>query len=200
MDNCIFNAHCIEKMCDKSCPILAETSYLLERNGLSLSNSAMRSLPEGFTQEKVIQIITQAMGDIKSVIHKDTVVIANMLTYYAICMNWMGSRLHCDVYNLKYGNYVNLLKQSWTLKQEPIDLEYMKIWVESAKVLIISGIDYVSFNDFECQTLLSLIQNRKTESKATIIVSPNPKYLVGKSSFFNRVLDIIQPGKRGELF
>lgn len=36
MNNCIFTAHCTETICDKACPILVETSYLLERNGLSL--------------------------------------------------------------------------------------------------------------------------------------------------------------------
>ena len=38
MDNCIFTAHCTEMCCDQSCPILVETSYLLERNGIQFSN------------------------------------------------------------------------------------------------------------------------------------------------------------------
>ena len=199
MDNCIYTAHCTEKFCDKSCPILAEVSYLMERNGITVNNAVVNTTNKDYPEDVVLSTIDKSQGDVKSVITADTVSVANLFTYYAICTNWQGSRLHCNVYNLKYGTYINQLKQSWNTKQESTELEYMRIWAESAKILIISAIDYVTFNDFECQTLLSLIQSRKTESKSTIIISPNPKYLVGKSNFFNRVLDVIQPGKRGGL-
>lgn len=35
MKNCIFSSRCIEDVCDEFCPVLTETSYLLERNNIS---------------------------------------------------------------------------------------------------------------------------------------------------------------------
>ena len=194
MDNCIFTAHCIENLCDKSCPILAEVSYLMERNGLSVNSKAIKNTMN-LSNEFIHRLLQDSQGSVKSLINSETVDLANLITYHAICYNWKGNQLHCGVYNLRYSNYINLLKQSWNQKAESTELEYIRIWADSAKVLIISGIDYVNFNDFECQTLLSLIQSRHIESKSTIIISPPLKYLVGKSSFFNRILDIIQQGE-----
>ena len=48
----------------------------------------------------------------------------------------------------------------------------MRIWSESAKILVVSNTDYVSFTDFESQTLLNLIQQRQSEGLTTIIVRP----------------------------
>ena len=46
MENCIFSAHCTEEKCDAACPIYAETSYLLERNGINLSNFVFHTTPK----------------------------------------------------------------------------------------------------------------------------------------------------------
>ena len=56
----------------------------------------------------------------------------------------------------------------------------------SAKLLIISNLDYVNFGDFESQTLLTLLQDRERKDVTTILVSPPPNQLVGKptSLFF----------------
>lgn len=187
MYNCIFTPHCIEKLCDKSCPILAETSYLLERNDITMNSKVFKETPKNFSVERAIDILSAAreLGVlwVKCTKGYDTVEIAQFLTYCAICQYWQGSRLHCDVYNLKYGTYMNAIKQSWSVKDEPDALQYMRIWSESAKVLIISNMDYVNFNDFECQTLLSLIQLRKQQDKTTILVTPPYAELVGKSTF-----------------
>ena len=198
MHNCIFSAHCIEKMCDKSCPILAETSYLLERNGLSVKSKSFRTSPEGLSIAKGAEMITASEGKLLSYISKDTVSASEFLTYCAICMNWQGSRLHCDVYNLRYSDFVNLTKQSWNGKLDTDELDYMRIWIENSKVLIISNIDYVSFGDFECQTLLTLIQNRQAAGNSTIIVSPPTRQLVGKSSFFARLVKVIEDSRGGD--
>lgn len=196
MYNCIFSAHCTENMCDNSCPTLVETSYLLERNGISMKSSVFNQDED--TIKSADMIINAATDTIKSVLTTgDTVQVAEILTYCAICRNWQGSRLHCNVYNLRYSKYIEELKKSWTTKIEPESLEYMRIWSNSAKVLIISHLDFVNFGDFESQTLLNLLQSRQNTSQTTIIVSPPVSALVGKrsigtqSGFFHRLTSLL---------
>ena len=110
-----------------------------------------------------------------------------IVTYCAICKNWQGSRLHCNVYNLKYSSYLDDLKQSWNSRQDGDELEYKKIWTNSAKVLVVSNFDYVNFGDFESQTLLNIIQYRQDKGLTTILVTPPISSLVStkRSSFFD---------------
>ena len=190
MYNCIFNAHCTEVFCDKSCPTLVETSYLLERNGISMSSFVFSESQKNI--DKMLSVLDKSKNRLGAYVANDslnTVQAAELLSYCAICQNWKGSRLHCNVYNLKYSKYLEELKKSWSMKSEPESLEYMRIWSESAKVLIVSNIDYVNFGDFESQTLLNLIQNRMTGDLTTIIVTPPLKDLVsGKPSIFFKSL------------
>lgn len=183
MHNCIFSAHCLQLTCDKSCPTLAETSYLLERNNLSMNN------PVFHQDMKYINYymgrIDDAAGRVSVLVAQNTSAAADVLTYCAICKYWKGSQLHCTVYNLRYSRYLELLKQSWTTKQEPEELEYMRIWSASAKVLIVSNVDYVNFGDFESQTLLNILQSRSDPDRSTIVVTPDIANLVGKGMFFD---------------
>ena len=187
MYNCIFTAHCTESICDKSCPILAETSYLLERNKIDMNNPVFSDMSAS------VDIVSDFIRDNKGVCRitvpagQSTVLMADLVTYCAICQNWQGSQLHCTVYNLRYSKYLDDTKASWSSSSVPSDLEYVKIWSESAKVLIISNIDYVNFGDFESQTLLNLIQSRATGDKLTIFVAPPLNMLVGKQSRFFEV-------------
>lgn len=183
MHNCIFTAHCIEGYCDRSCPILVETSYLLERNGIPMTSSVFQAPDAAVNQ--MLQILERFNQSTGTVIVKsnnwDTVKVAELLTYCAICQNWKGSKLHCTVYNLKYSKYLDEIRKSWSMKVEPESLEYMRIWTESAKVLIVSNFDYVNFKDYEAQTLLNLIQTRMSNGLTTILVSPDPDQLVSGS-------------------
>ena len=143
MYNCIFTAHCTESFCDRSCPILVETSYLLERNGISM-NSPVFSAPEE-TVKKMLKVLEQAEGKVgvyRTDKGENTIQASDLLTYCAICKFWKGSRLHCNVYNLKYSKFIEETKKSWS-NPELESYEYMKIWSETAKVLIISNFDYV---------------------------------------------------------
>lgn len=189
MRNCIFSAHCTEAFCDKSCPAFVETSYLMERNGISLNSFVFSDRSINYAEVgKILQGISGQLGafivDGKSF---STVQYAEIFTYCAICQNWNGNRLHCSVYNLKYSTYIEELKKSWTTRVEPESLEYMRIFSASAKVLIISNFDYVSFGDFETQTLLNLIQSRQTGDKTTLLITPPVNRLV--SSKWNQFMD-----------
>ena len=195
MHNCIFTAHCTEAFCDKSCPILVETSYLLERNGLQFNNPVF-SAPINKVR-KMLNILEAADGRFGTYIvssDETTIQSADLLTYCAICKYWKGSRLHCNVYNLKYSKYIDELKKSWSNAPESDAVQYMKIWSESAKVLIVSNFDYVNFGDFESQTMLNLIQQRQSNNLTTILVSPQIGTLVSgkKSSFFMMLANLMK--------
>lgn len=190
MHNCIFTAHCTETVCDKSCPVFVETAYLLERNNISMNSKVFNS--ELGSIKKFQKVLQLAEGSMKVVTSENVVSDTEMITYCAICQNWQGSRLHCNVYNLKYSRYIEELKNSWSSKSEPEALEYMRIWANTAKVLIISNLDFVNFKDFEAQTLLNLIQSRQNSSQTTIIVLNNIGSLVGSSFFLKPLKDILR--------
>lgn len=170
MQNCIFSAHCTESFCDRSCPIFVETSYLLERNNLSMKSDVFHAKLEDIN--KCVRVLSAANEGLKYFKCDDTLKWSDLITYCAICQNWKGSRLHCTVYNLKYSKYIDELKNSWSNNTNTETLDYMKIWSESAKVLIISNFDYVNFGDFESQTMLNLIQSRASNHLTTIVVGP----------------------------
>jgi hypothetical protein len=185
MNNCIFSAHCIEQICDKSCPTYTETSYLLERNGITLNNQIF-NIPNKDI-EKSLSILDKADKKFKIVVTDNTSEVSNLLTYCAICFNWQGSRLHCNVYNLKFSNHVEAIQKSWNYKNSPESLEYEQIWTKTAKILIISNIDFVNFKEFQAQTLLNMIHERKDNGLTTIVVSPEVDTLIGSGSFYNRM-------------
>lgn len=192
MHNCIFTPHCTEYICDQSCPIYAETSYLLERNGLDIKNNVFNSMP------KDVKIATSILGKVDTMPDKfgvvecnNTIGISNLLTYCAICQNWKGNRLHCNVYNLKFSSHIEAIKQSWSHKSPSEKLEYEQIWINTAKVLIISNIDFVQFRDFEIQTLLNLIHSRIDNGLTTIVVSPKVTSLVSAGQFTKRMQEIL---------
>lgn len=141
---------------------------------------------------KFSSLLDSSEGKLRTVISKDTVSDADLITYCGICKNWKGSRLHCTVYNLKYSQYIEMIQKSWGAKSESSELEYMRIFAASAKVLIISNIDYINFKDFQCQTLLTLLQSRAGSEFTTIIISPPVSSLVGDSPFFGKLTEIIK--------
>lgn len=191
MQNCIFSGHCMESRCDKSCPALVQTTYLLERNDIPINSNVFKTDPVQVAS--TLKLLDDAKGSFKAVIdNNDTAVRANLLTYCAICQNWRGSQLHCVVYHLKYSQYIDEIQSSWK-NGESESLSYTKIWVKTAKVLIISGIDFVNFKNFNCQTLLELIQQRSSNpDNTTILVSPQLSSLVGEGGFFYRLQDMIK--------
>ena len=193
MNNCIFTGHCINKICDQSCPDLVEATNLLDRNDISLNSKVFNTDPKLIA--KYSQLLNSSKGKIVSIVTKDTVDAAELLTYCAICKLWRGSRVHVTVYNLKLSKYLEDIQNSWNAKSNNDLLEYQKIWASQAKTLIISNIDYVNFKEFQCQTLLSLIQSRRRPELTTIIVSPNPTSLIGSGNLFTSLTSMINDTK-----
>lgn len=185
MMSCIFNAFCTELFCDNSCPVLTETSYLLERNGITMASSVFTAAQKEINT--AVDIITKAEGKFVVVPVIKTIDAANLLTYVAICKRWYGNQCHVNVYNLKMSGYIDMLRKSWGVKGLPEDLEYSQIWANGAQILIVSSIDFVSFKDYEAQVLLNLIHSRVDGDLTTIVVSPKLDNLIGSGMFFNRL-------------
>lgn len=192
MHNCIFAGHCTRMICDNSCPAYVESKYLLDRNDIKLSSSVFCQSKESLAKCEAILDATKSKN-LVAITTSDTSELANNLTYCAICHNWKGSQLHCTVYNLKFYKFLELTKKSWSSSNDNTELEYMNIWAQSAKVLIISNLDFVNFKTFECQTLLNLLQSRVSEGKATIVVSPKISSLVGSNDapFFGLLTNML---------
>lgn len=193
MYNCIFTPHCLDITCDRSCPKYAEVSNLLDRNDIGLNSNVFRASKDEIQNSiKLLDDSNGSLGCYECNAKISTISKSELITYCAICQNWQGSQLHCTVYNLRFSNYIDELKKSWTAKSEPEALEYMRIWSTSSKVLVISHLDYVNFKDFESQTLLNLIQTRTNTSQTTIIVSPKIDKLIGDGVFFERMKSVLK--------
>lgn len=193
MNDCIFSAHCVEDHCDEACPIYAETSYLLERNGININSPVFQSNPKQIAT--TLNTLDNYLGKFRVVTSKNTVNTSDLITYCAICKNWRGSQLHCTVYNLKYNKYWKQTTQGWGKNDADADeLNYMKIWSSTAKVLIISGIDYINFGNYESAELLSIIQARQNPEYTTILVSPPLTELVGKDTRFEQLKRLMKDG------
>lgn len=189
MNKCMFTGHCIKSMCDQSCPAFVESSFLLEQNGIGINSNVFHADPALLT--KYNKIVENSEGKLQTVIAKNTNSVAELLAYCGVCKYWKGSRLHTTVYNLKLSQYLEGIQNSWSNASNQDDLEYQKIWVSKAKLLIISNIDFVNFKDFQCQTLLTLLQSRDKPEFGTIIVSPPTQSLVGGGLFFNRLQETL---------
>lgn len=189
MKDCMLHGQCERHICDNACPDYVEPIYLLERNGL-LNIKYVYSLG---TKEvnKVTAVLQKVDSGLFTVVSDDTIRLSNILTYCAICENWQGNRLHCNVFHLNYSNHMDNIQRSWNYKEVPESLEYAEIWIQSAKILIVSNLDYIKFGDFQAQTLLNLIHNRSSNSLTTIVVTPKINTLVGTGAFFDRLKSIL---------
>lgn len=189
MHNCIFSGNCIKSVCDQSCPDLITANYLLERNNIPLNSRVYNSNIN--LLNKYSNILQNYEGKLVTIISSDTNTTSDMITYAAICKHWKNSRLHAVVYNLRLSQYLDNLSSSWNTRTDSDDLDYQKIWMSNAKVLIISNIDYVNFKEFQCQTLLTLLQSRDKPDFTTIIISPPLTSLVGSGQFFAKLHEVL---------
>lgn len=189
MNKCIFSGHCIKTTCDQSCPALVESSFLMEQNGIGINSGVFHSDPALLS--KYNKVVENAEGKLQTIIAKNTNTVSELVAYCGICKYWRGSRLHTSVYTLKLSQHLDKVQNSWSGNSNLDDLEYQKLWIEKAKLLIISNIDYVNFKDYQCETLLKLLQSRDKEDMGTIIISPPTQNLVGSGLFFNRLQEIL---------
>lgn len=187
-NNCPFKQYCRQNQCKIICADLVEYEYLMERNGL-LNNKSVLSFPTKCLQH-ASECLVASEGAYKVVISDNTSDTASCLTYAAICNHYRGNTLHCSVYHLNFMEYINRIQQSWSINGSDDDLDYINIFMDKAKVVIVSNIDFMQFKDFQAQTLLNLAHNRKLHGRSTIIVSPKLNSLVGSGPFFSRLKEV----------
>lgn len=193
VDRCIFAPFCFKENCKVICPTFQQIDYLLDKNDLLPPSPVFAMEPRHF--EYVSSVLKAASGTFRVVEKERANDFARLFTYCGICDTWNGSKFSMSTYNLKFSRFVDLIRQSWSMREEPDELQYMKIWSRSAKVLIISNLDYVSFGDVECQQLLQLLQDREEPNKSTVVVIRQLRSLVGRSSFLNTLISVLSSKK-----
>lgn len=195
MYNCIFTGHCIHPVCDQSCPDWVETAYLLERNKIPMTSDVFRANPADIQKCNTIldEVFNQSQNLSVVQTKQNTNEVSNLITYCGICRHWKGNQLKCSVFNLRLFQYLEDIRKTWNNGgYESEELEYTKLFTKNSKVLIISNIDYINFKNFECQTLLGLIQERSIDSeKSTIIVAPPLSSLMGDGGFYQTLMNIM---------
>lgn len=189
--NCIFSSYCANKQCDLSCSKNAVSQILLEKSGISPNNVANSISVE--SKKKCHNIIQSSFGQYKTVEVSDTVKSSDVFTYVGICDMHKGHGSNVSVYHLKYSKYIQMLRDSWTYGSTTT-LREIQAFISSSKILIISGLDYVMFKDFECQTLLTIMQDRLKSDMATLLVVKSVNELNGQGVFFKSLKKKLEEG------
>lgn len=187
VSDCMFSPYCCATLCDRSCPKWAQTDYLLMRNGLSYSSRPFRMKQSSL--DKYISVYEKACscGSAVTVTCKDAVKVAEVMSYVAVCNTWQGSAMRVKCYHLLYSQYLESVQSSFGGRMNE-DAQYAELWSKSCNVLVISGIDYVNFKDFQSQKLLQLLQDRERKRKVTIIVSPKVENIMGGGKMYDLLL------------
>lgn len=186
VESCPFDSYCTLPLCDRSCPRWAQVDYLLMRNGLSLNSRPFKTKLS--VLEKYDELYQNRVGRSTVVTTSDTNKCAESLSYVSVFNNWDKSAMRVKCYHLVFSRYVDALQASWSSSKSD-ELQYEELWVKSCNVLVVSGIDYVNFKDFQCQLLLQLLQDREREGKTTFVVSPKVEKLSGSGGMFNLLVD-----------
>ena len=186
VESCPFDSYCTLPLCDRSCPRWAQVDYLLMRNGLSLNSRPFKTKLS--VLEKYDELYQSRVGRSTVVTTSDTTKCAESLSYVSVFNNWDKSAMRVKCYHLVFSRYVDALQASWSSAKSD-ELQYEELWVKSCNVLVVSGIDYVNFKDFQCQLLLQLLQDREREGKTTFVVSPRVEKLSGSGGMFNLLVD-----------
>lgn len=188
--------------CTEACPVYTVTNYLLKKNRLIGTKVASmitdkdikrcQKLFEDEARHSEFVVISPSNG-------RSTAELADIITYYGICMMWKGSGLETVIYNLNFAIYQEEMRKSWGVSNSDsyTDYDFANSMIESKSesgvenVLIVSGIDYVNFKDHTCETFLQLIGKRTAQHLPLIIVSPNTSSLIGEGPFFGRLTDVL---------
>lgn len=174
--DCKFVESCTRDWCDYSCGIDDNYDVMYERCNIS-------GIELKYKQEDLIR-------DWNTIVNSDGVIciqskdISNKvreIVYTCIC-RYIKAKMGPHVVHVSYSTYVQQIKDSWS--QGVSDkLQRLQNNINNVEILVISGLDYCIFNDFESQTILNLIESRKMENKYTVIVLKDISQLSGKGLF-----------------
>ena len=159
-------------------------NYLMMRNDLT-PNSRPFKMKSDYLQKYVKEYDSKPLTRVFCT--KDVLKASEVFSYIAVCNEWKGSAMRVKAFHLVFSNYIDSLQNSWSSSKSE-DLQYTEMWSKSCNVLIVSGIDYINFKDYQSQLLLQLIQDREREGKYTIVVSPKLENLAGQGKMFSLMI------------
>lgn len=180
--DCVFDSYCTLPLCDRSCPRWAQMDYLMMRNDLTPSSRPFQMREEAL--KKYVDAYNSGVGTTTVITSKDTIKDAEVMSYVSVCNNWEKSAMRVRCYHLVFSKYVDDLQSSWSGTKSD-DLQYVEMWSKSCNVLVVSGVDYVNFKDFQSQLILQLMQDRERKGKTTFVVSPRIEQLTGSGKMFS---------------
>lgn len=178
---CTCSGQCAKDECDMSCSKNTMLQLHLEKSNIDNVSPAFSICSENM--EKFWDIISSTNGTYRIIQCKKASKCAEYMTYCAICKLGYNRGSSISVYHLDYNSYVQMIKDSWS-GGVTMKLREIQAFVSSAAVLIVSGIDYCVFNDFECQTLMQILDERQKIGKSTLYLVSDITFLAGKGSFF----------------
>lgn len=198
MQNCPYNNTCTKRTCDLACRKFAEFEHWSRRCGFSVKNAVIRaSIKELEQADNVLQASMHDEDNYNSNYRHISVCkdaksqyAADLISYVAICKYCKDIGFYHGVYKLNFSQYLETVKASWNSREPLQELEDMKMWIASAKYLIIYNMGLVRFGDFESQTLLTIFQERYADNNYTILVLEKGDYsLPGKvdSLFYKKL-------------
>lgn len=195
--NCILEHVCYSDRCDGSCPDQVQVDYLLELNKIPYTSPSFELTEAEWDKYK--DILDKSRGKFGYVLErKNTFQVAQDITVCGIREQWEGSCLHSRVYSMSFASYLNDIQKSWSPSNVDEQFEQQQIWVNTGRILVIYGIDYINFKEFHAQTLLTLLSNRRMDpSLTTILVAPPPSMLVGDGRFFGMLCSLLKENKVG---
>lgn len=185
MLNCPFNNSCIKSSCDYSCSEFSEIIHWMNRCDLTIANPSVRaSRDQILSAEKIIQQAVKDTDLDSSYMHISVYCggksqfFADLTTYVCICKYCRNIGFYNGTYKLNFSSYLEEIKKSWNSRNNSDSLEDIKLWINSARYLIITNLGLVRFGDFESQTLLSIFQDRYDQNKYTMLFLEKEKFIL----------------------
>lgn len=189
MHDCIYTPYCTYKQCDLACPNRAEVNCWFKRCRLDMSNNCLHTNIRNI--EKAEDLLSNKYGETVWFPTDNPSDASDTICYVAICKYGKGTALGNGIYNLDFAKFIDMIKESWNTHFETDNLVQMRVWSLSANYLVISNLDYVRFQDFESQTLLRLLNDRRDYTKTTVVVT-SKEPLVGSGNFFPRLTSLLK--------
>lgn len=187
---CPFSSQCERAFCDYSCGKNVLFDVMMKKSEIKPQDVGAISVK---LRDKVKQDLAKFKGStIYITANRGNKMLGDIYAWLAACRlcPYYGSDV--TVYHLKYSKYLEQLRQSWATKYEPEELIEARCFINTARVLIVSSLEYVQYKDFESQTLFSLLGERSYNREfTTIVIGPEINTWLGphitRSQFANRL-------------
>lgn len=187
---CPFSSQCERAFCDYSCGKNVLFDVMMKKSQIKPQDVGAISVK---LRDKVRQDLAEFKGStIYITANRGNKMLGDIYAWLAACKlcPYYGSDV--TVYHLKYSKYLEQLRQSWATKYEPEELIEARCFINTARVLIVSSLEYVQYKDFESQTLFSLLGERSYNREfTTIVIGPEINTWLGphitRSQFANRL-------------